>query len=363
MWMRRALELAARGRGWVEPNPMVGCVIVRDGTIIGEGFHGRFGGPHAEVEALRCLADPELARGATVYVTLEPCCHTGKTPPCSDALIAAGVARVVVALQDPFPRVSGGGMAQLRAAGISVEVGVLQREAEALSAAYLKRLGKGRPWVIAKWAMTLDGRIATKTGDSQWISGAVSRAEVHRLRGLVDAVAVGGGTAAADDPLLTARPPGPRTATRIVVAGSRLPSLDSRLVRTLDEAPLLIVTPSTVSAAAIDSLAAAGAEVKVCDTADPVAMIGELLDELGRRQMTYLLVEGGGGLLGSFLSAGEIDEIHAYVATKVVGGTAAKGPVEGPGFARLLDSPSFELAGVRQLDDDVQIIARRRLSV
>src|SRR5690606_10988967 len=270
MWMRRALELAAGGRGYVAPNPMVGCMIVRDGAIVGEGFHGRFGGPHAEVEALRSLADPALARGATAYVTLEPCCHIGKTPPCSDALITAGVARVVVALQDPFPRVSGGGLAQLRAAGIEVEVGVLQNEAEQLSAAYLKRLRSGRPWVIAKWAMTLDGRIATKTGDSQWISGEVSRGKVHRLRGLVDGVVVGAGTVAADDPVLTARPPGPRTATRIVVAGSRLPGLDSRLIRTLDEAPLLIVTPSTVSQAAIEPLAAAGAEMLVCNTADPV---------------------------------------------------------------------------------------------
>jgi len=360
MWMRRALELAASGRGYVEPNPMVGCVIVRDGAIVGEGFHGRFGGPHAEVAALRSLADPALARGATAYVTLEPCCHTGKTPPCSDALIAAGVARVVVALQDPFPRVSGGGLAQLRAAGIAVEVGVLQNEAEQLSAAYLKRLRSGRPWVIAKWAMTLDGRIATKTGDSQWISGEVSRGEVHRLRGLVDGVVVGAGTVAADDPVLTARPPGPRTATRIVVAGNRLPSLDSRLIRTLDEAPLLIVTPSTISQAAIEPLAAAGAKILVCNTADPVDMIAELLDELGRRQMTRLLVEGGGGLLGSFLSAGEIDEIHAYVAPKAVGGSTARGPVEGLGFVRLIDSPQFELASVTQLDDDIRIIARRR---
>ncbi len=270
------------------------------------------------------------------------------------------MARVVVALQDPFPRVSGGGLAQLRAAGIEVDVGVLQSEAEQLSAAYLKRLGSGRPWVIAKWAMTLDGRIATKTGDSQWISGEVSRGEVHRLRGLMDAVVIGAGTVAADDPLLTARPPGPRTATRVVVAGNRLPRLGSRLLRTLDQAPLLIVAPSTVSQAALEPLAAAGAEVMVCDTADPVKMIAELLDELGRRQMTYLLVEGGGGLLGSFLSAGEIDEVHAYIATKAVGGSTAKGPVEGIGFVRLIDSPQFELASVTQLDGDVCITARRR---
>lgn len=359
LWMRRALQLAARGRGHVEPNPMVGCVLVREGACIGEGYHGRFGGPHAEAEALASLADPASARGATAYVTLEPCCHTGKTPPCSEALIAAGVSRVVVAIPDPFPRVSGGGLAQLHAANIQTEVGVCAREAEQLCAPYLKRLRTGRPWVIAKWAMTLDGRIATVSGDSQWISGELSRGEVHRVRGLVDAVVVGAGTVAADDPLLTARPAGPRTATRVVVGGNRLPALESRLLGTLDEAPLLIVVPAGADRSAVERLSGAGAEVMVCETAGAVEMISELLDQLGRRQMTNLLVEGGAALLGSFLSAGEIDEVHAYIAPKLVGGAMAKGPVAGTGISRLINSPEFELASVTQLDDDIRIIARR----
>ncbi len=363
-WMRRALELAQRGRGQVEPNPMVGCVLVRDGQLLAEGYHRRYGGPHAEVDALGSLVSLADARGATAYVTLEPCCHTGKTPPCSRALIAAAVARVVVAIRDPFPQVAGGGLAELQAAGIHTDIGVGAAEATRLLAAYLKRVRTGRPWVIAKWAMTLDGRIATAAGDSQWISGPVSRGEVHRLRGLVDGILVGGGTAAADDPTLTARPPGPRTATRIVLADHRLPRLEGRLFQTLEQAPLLVVVPATVASDQTEPLRRAGAEVLTCQTADRVEMIGELLDHLGgSRRMTYLLVEGGAGVLGSFFAADQIDEIHAYLGPKIVGGTTAPGPVGGSGWSRLADSPEWELDRVCRLDDDVQIIARRRCNI
>jgi diaminohydroxyphosphoribosylaminopyrimidine deaminase/5-amino-6-(5-phosphoribosylamino)uracil reductase len=221
--MARALDLAARGEGFVEPNPMVGCVVVQEGRVVGEGWHERFGGPHAEVNALRAAG--ERARGATLVVTLEPCCHTGKTPPCVDALLAAGVARVVVGVDDPFPRVAGAGLAALRAAGVECVVGVGVAEARGLLAPYLKLTITGLPWTIAKWAMTLDGKIATSTGDSQWISGPESRAAVHEIRSRVDAVVVGAGTLVADDPLLTARPIGGaaprRVATRGVFAGDR----------------------------------------------------------------------------------------------------------------------------------------------
>ena len=359
-WMMRAIELASHGRGQVEPNPMVGCVLVKGGNLIGEGFHRRFGGPHAEVEALRSLGDMTLARGATAYVTLEPCCHTGKTPPCTEALIAAGLARVVIAITDPFPKVNGGGLAQLQAAGIDTEVGICHAEATKLCAPYLKRVRHNRPWVIAKWAMTLDGKIATVSGDSQWISGEVSRGEVHQLRGLVDAILIGGGTASIDDPALTARPPGPRRAIRIVVANNRLPAVNSRLVQTLDQAPLMIAIPHQVYESSVAPLAAAGAEIFRCSTSDSVAMIAELLDELGKRQMTNVLVEGGGGLLGSFLAAGEIDEVHTYIGGRIVGGSEASGPVAGDGFKLLVDSPDFEIVDVQRLDNDVRIIARKR---
>jgi diaminohydroxyphosphoribosylaminopyrimidine deaminase/5-amino-6-(5-phosphoribosylamino)uracil reductase len=358
--MMRAIDLAVHGRGHVEPNPMVGCVLVKDGKLIGEGYHRRFGGPHAEVEALQSMADRSLAHGATAFVTLEPCCHTGKTPPCTAALIDAGVARVVAAIADPFPQVNGGGLAQLRQAGIETEVGVCEQEATKMCASYLKRVRSKRPWVIAKWAMTLDGRIATIGGDSQWISGEVSRGEVHRLRGLVDAIVVGGGTAAIDDPTLTARPPGHRLATRIVVANKRLPSLESRLVQTIDQAPLMVVIPHQVYPSSVEPLAAAGAEIFRCGTSDPVMMITELLDELGNRQMTNVLVEGGGSLLGSFLTGDHIDEVHVYLGTRIVGGAEAPGPVGGNGFRVLVDSPDFEIDQVQQFDSDVYIIARKR---
>ena len=196
--MQRALELAAQGQGFVEPNPMVGCVIARGAEIVGEGWHRRFGQAHAEIEALYIAGS--RARGATLYVTLEPCCHQGKTPPCTRAVLAAGVARVVAAMADPFPQVAGGGLAELRAAGIEVQTGILENEARKLNAPYLKLLSTGRPWVVAKWAMTLDGKIAARSGDSRWISSPASRQLVHQLRGRMDAIIVGRGTAATEIP-------------------------------------------------------------------------------------------------------------------------------------------------------------------
>src|SRR5438270_8461490 len=239
-WMARALDLAERGRGHVEPNPLVGAVVVRDGRVVGEGWHQRYGGPHAEVHAL--AAAGEAARGATLYVTLDPCCHHGKTPPCTDAVLRAGIRRVVAAMSDPFPQVAGRGAVLLRAAGLIVECGLGEAEARRLNAPYLKLLATGRPYVHAKWAMSLDGKIATSTGDSQWISSDESRRRVHALRGRMDAIIIGSGTARNDDPLLTVRPPGPRTPTRIVLSSSGSLSPTSRLLTTLPEAPVCVVT-------------------------------------------------------------------------------------------------------------------------
>src|SRR4051812_11209153 len=232
-WMRRALRLATRARGKTAPNPMVGAVLVREGQVIGEGYHHRAGGPHAEVLALR-QAGP-AARDATCYVTLEPCCYHGRTPPCTDALIEAGVARVVAAMQDPFPRVAGGGAAALRGAGIRVDVGLLEVEARRLNEAYLKYVTQGLPFVTLKMAMTLDGKIATARGDSRWVTGEAARRAVHRWRAEVSAVMVGIGTVLADDPQLTARLPGARNPTRVLVdARAELP-INSHIGRTLRE--------------------------------------------------------------------------------------------------------------------------------
>jgi diaminohydroxyphosphoribosylaminopyrimidine deaminase/5-amino-6-(5-phosphoribosylamino)uracil reductase len=376
-WMRRALSLAKRGEGWVEPNPMVGCVLVREGRVVGEGFHHRFGDHHAEVEAIHSLADPSHSLGATAYVTLEPCCHFGKTPPCCNALIAAGVRRVVIAMTDPFPKVAGGGVTQLQAAGIEVSTGTDAKLAQELNAPYLKRLSKARPWVIGKWAMTMDGKIATASGDSQWISGELSRGEVHRLRGRMDAVIVGGGTVAADDPTLTSRPPGPRTPLRIAFVRNRLPNVDSKLLRSLPEGPVCLVVGPTAarSGLAVESglarqsalarqseladLERRGVELFRCDTDEPSAMVIQLLEELGRRSMTNVLVEGGASLLSSFVMADELDEIHAYIAPKVVGGQGSPGPVGGVGFVKIADSRQFRRVETTILDDDVRLVSRR----
>jgi len=357
--MMRAIALAYRGQGWVEPNPMVGCVIVRDGVCIGEGFHHRFGGDHAEVDAIKNLPHPSQAIGATAYVTLEPCCHTGKTPPCTNAIIAAGLKRVVVAMRDPFAMVDGGGIRQLQDAGINVTVGIGAASAEALNAPYLKRLTRQRPWVIGKWAMSLDGRIATVTGDSQWISGELSRGEVHRLRGRVDAIIVGGGTAIADNPTLTARPPGQRIACRIVVAGKQLPSRDSNLVRTINESAVMVVCGPSNDAAELVQLEKLGVMVFHCESNDRLERTQQLLAELGRREFTNVLVEGGSALLSSFASIDELDEIHAYIAPKLIGGATAPGPVGGGGFAELVSSPAYHLVESAKFDDDFRLIARR----
>lgn len=301
---------------------MVGCVIVRDGQVVGEGWHRRFGEPHAEIEAIRAAG--EAAAGATLYVSLEPCCHHGKTPPCSEAVIAAGIRRVVVAQRDPFPAVNGGGLQQLERAGIEVRLGVMESEARCLNAPYLKLVQTGRPWTIAKWALTLDGKLATRTGDSRWISSPESRANVHSLRGRVDAILVGRGTVVADNPLLTARPPGPRTATRIVLDSLATLPLDSQLVRTVAEAPVLVACGPAAPRENRDRLTDAGCELLVLTGTTPDERREQLFAELGRRRMTNVLVEGGGQVLGALIDAQAIDEVHVYVAPKLVGGSDAK---------------------------------------
>lgn len=358
-WMAAALELAQLGEGFVEPNPMVGCVLVRDGVCVGKGYHQRFGGPHAEVEAIRSATNTESIRGATAYVTLEPCCHHGKTPPCADALIDAGIRRVVVATEDPFPRVAGGGLKKLRDQGIDVTVGMLEKQAKQLLAPYLKLTCTAQPWVIAKWAMTIDGRIATRTGSSQWITGDAARKEVHTLRGRVDAIAVGMGTVIADDPMLTARPAGPRTARRIVFTGQRLPCLGSKLITSANETPVLLVTGPSASQRDLDALRQAGAQILACDSDEPTERVTQTLSSLGQAQVTNMMLEGGGGLLGSFFDAGAIDECHVYLGAKAFGGSTATSPIGGQGIATVAEALALELASIDRFDDDVRLIYRR----
>ena len=352
--MRRALELARRGEGLVEPNPQVGAVVLAaDGRIVGEGWHAHCGGPHAEVVAL--AAAGEAARGGTLLVTLEPCCHHGKTPPCTEAVIAAGVKRVVVGAGDPFPAVSGRGIARLREAGVEVVVGCLQAEAERVTAPFRRLVRDGRPWVIAKWAMSLDGRIAACGGDSRWISGEASRALVHALRGRMDAIMVGIGTALADDPLLTARPAGPRTALRIVVdSKARLP-VASRLVQTARQTPVLVAVGPEAPADRLAALSAAGCEVWQASEGDHDARLAALLRHLGDRRLTNLLVEGGAGLLGGLFDSGALDEAWAFVAPKLVGGAGAPAAIAGRGIGRIGEAQRMLVEDVSRIGDDVLV--------
>jgi len=351
--MRAALGLARRALGRVWPNPAVGCVIVRDGRVAGRGWTQPGGRPHAETEALARAG--AAARGATVYVTLEPCSHHGKTPPCADALIAAGVARVVAAAEDPDPRVSGEGLRRLRAAGIAVETGLLAEEAEALNAGYLTRLARGRPCVTLKAATSLDARIATAAGESRWITGTAARAQAHALRARHDAVMVGIGTAVADDPELTCRLPGLAAASpvRVVVDPRlRLP-LTSKLVRTARETPtLLIALPGNdrVRRAAFGECGVDLIEAPA-DAAGQIDM-GAALALLGARGLTRILAEGGSRLSATLLRAGLVDRIVWFRAPTILGGDALPVAV-GFGVGALAAAPRFRLIDAVDCGGDI----------
>lgn len=365
--MRRAIALAKRGQGRVEPNPMVGAVLVRDGQVLAEGYHHRFGAPHAEVDALnRCAAAGRDPAAATFYVNLEPCCHHAKTPPCTDAIIHARIAQVYVAMVDPDPRVAGRGIDNLRRANIHVDVGLCQQDAAQLNAPFIKRTTTGLPWIIAKWAQTLDGAIATRTGHSQWISGERSRHIVHQLRARADAIIVGIGTALADDPLLTARDvPVRRTARRVVIDPNlRLP-IESRLVQSLAQdphaAPVTIATARTP----LDANPSKAAELKAlgveCLALPAIGHSAPLdLEPLMRHlaqvhQATNVLVEGGTVTFGNLLRQGLIDQILAFVCPRLAADASARTALAG------LDRPSVDqfdqlhLGQVRRLGDDIML--------
>lgn len=339
-FMRRALELAAKGEGLVEPNPMVGCVIARRGKVVGEGWHKKFGGPHAEVNALRKAG--KAARGATAYVTLEPCNHFGKTPPCADALIRAGIRRVVAASGDPNPQVGGRGFDRLRGAGIQVDVGLLREEAEAVLAPFITRHTKCRPYVILKWAQSIDGKIATRTGDSKWITSIESRAMAHELRSRVDGIVVGVETVIADDPELTSRLVRPvRIASRIILDHSYRTPLTSKLVKSARTVPTLIVArPPRTPLARTRRAELRRKGCEVFELKKQKTSPGEtalLLTHLANLRMTNIMVEGGGRVLGSFLESGLADEARVFVAPRLIGGENAPGPLRCPGPAMMTD--------------------------
>ncbi len=354
--MRLALVEAERGRGRTRPNPVVGCVIARGGEVIATGFHHRAGLPHAEVEALR-RAGPR-ARGADAYVTLEPCNHTGRTGPCTEALIAAGVRRVFVGTLDPNPIVHGKGVRCLERNGIEVELGVLEEECRAANEPFAHFILRHRPFVVAKLAESLDGRVATRTGDSKWITGPGARREGHRLRDAADAVVVGVGTVLADDPALTCRIRGGRDPIRIVVdTAARTPRSAQvvRLART-SAAPTWIVVGRGAPARRRRALEQAGAEVIAVRERRGRVDLEALLDELGRRELLSILVEGGPTLLGDFFDRGLVDEVHAFVAPRIIGGVEARGAVGGRGPARLAESVELERLDVRRAGADLWVV-------
>ena len=370
-YMKRALALARRGLGDVEPNPAVGCVIVRDGRIVGQGYHHKFGSPHAEVEALRDAG--EAARGGTVYVTLEPCPHFGKTPPCDRALIAAGVKRVVMGALDPHPDRAGKGAEHLQEAGIEAALAEPAIHAQCLELIepFLKRSLTGLPYVIAKWAATVDGAIATATGDSKWISSEASRRIVHQLRGRVDAVVIGIGTALADDPLLTARGTRRRRiARRVVIDPSlRLP-LTSQLVRSIKEAPLtLATTDASAASPAAAAMREQGVEViglEQTGSADPPTLdLAPLLRHLVQQhEATNLLVEGGGRTIGTMMQQQLVDELQVFIGPRILGDGGAPRPVtcQAPP-TKISGGIELKLTGLRRTGDDVLLryrpLARR----
>jgi len=364
--LARAIELAQRGTRAVRPNPVVGAVIARGEEVLGEGWHNEYGGAHAEVNAIEACGLADLS-GATLYVSLEPCCHEGKTPPCTDAILQAGIGRVVVASDDPTEKASGRGLGILRDEGVEIVVadGELATSARLLNQAFRKHARTGRPWVRFKSAMTLDGKVATRTGDSKWISGEASRELAHRWRASVDAVVVGIGTALADDPQLTARPEGvpaetSRQPRRVVFDTlARLP-LSSQLVDAAPEVPLTVVVSRAALRADTEALEAPGVQVIVATGENEPARVRSALDQLGADGIASVLLEGGPHLAGAFLDAAEIDEIRLFIAPLVLGGSSARDPLEGGGVEHISEAVRALTCDCERVGEDILVSARLR---
>lgn len=365
--LARAIELAGNGLGAVKPNPVVGAVVARGGEVLGEGWHEKFGGVHAEINAIEACGVADLS-GATLYVSLEPCCHEGKTPPCTDAILQAGIKRVFVASDDPTEKASGRGLGILRDEDVEVLVAdsELAARARLLNQAFRKHARVGHPWVLFKSAMTLDGKVATRTGDSQWISGEDSRELAHCWRASVDAVVVGIGTALADDPRLTARPEGlaaaelPHQPRRVVFDSlARLPPT-SQLVAAAAEIPLTVVVSRAAPRADTDALEAAGVQVLVATGENEPARVRSGLEQLGGLGVTAMLLEGGPHLAGAFLDAGEIDEIRLFLAPLLLGGSAARDPLEGKGVEQISEALRALTFDCERVGEDLLISARLR---
>ncbi len=358
--MKEALRLAMRGQGRTSPNPMVGAVVVQGDVVVGKGYHERVGGPHAEVNALREAG--EKAKGATLYVTLEPCNHHGRTPPCTLSVLAAKISRVVVGMSDPNPRVEGGGADFLRNHGVRVDSGVLEKECRSINQAFIKHVTKGIPFVMLKTAATLDGRIATRTGDARWISNEKSRRYVHRLRCSLDGILVGIGTVLQDDPLLTARVPGRNAAcrqpVRVVLDSCLKLPLGCQLVRTAKEVPLWVACSDGAPRQNEAQLTEAGALVLRLPGGDSRVELQTLLAELGKRQVTSLLVEGGARVIGSFLDNGLVDEALFFFAPKILGDSEGVPMASGAPRMEMAEALQVYDVRVKRFDEDVMLHVR-----
>lgn len=353
-YMKRALRLARRGREKTSPNPMVGAVVVREDQVVGEGYHHAPGEPHAEILALRSAGDQ--AKGATLYTTLEPCCHTNKrTPPCTAAIMESGISQLVSAMQDPNPLVCGKGFEMLEKAGIHVRRDVLRSEAERLNAAFMKYMKSGRPFVTLKAAMTLDGRIATASGESKWISGEKSRKEVDRLRAEADGVLVGIGTVLADDPMLRLRRVKGRNPLRIVIDPYLKTPLHAKLVTTAESTPTLLLTTAKAPAHQIEQMKSAGVRVDLlCDEAG-IIPFEAILTHLGKIGITHLLIEGGGGVNGAALRSGGVDRVIFYIAPRLLCGEDAVSVVGGRAIPNLSGALSLEGVKIKRMGEDIRV--------
>ena len=353
-YMREALELARRGRGRTSPNPVVGAVIVKDDKVIGRGWHQKAGTAHAEIHAIADAGDE--TRNATIYVTLEPCCHFGRTGPCTEAIIAAGIQRVVVAMTDPNPLVAGCGIETLRQRGIHVDTGVLATEAASLNAPFIKWITCKLPFVTLKNGISLDGKIATRTGDSRWITGETSRLEVHRLRDAADAIITGVGTVLADDPELTTRlPEGGKSPVRVVVDSLARTPLSAKLVND-GKAPTIIAISNKAPEERVAALKAKNIEIlSLPEESDGRLNLGALLRILGERCLTHVMVEAGGTLNSSFLFGNYVDKVVMFVAPKIIGGAGAPGPYGGTGCDRLSEAVELEDVMIQHTGDDLMI--------
>lgn len=382
-YMRRAIELAKKGAGFVNPNPMVGCVIVKDDIIIGEGYHEYYGGFHAERNALtKNVAD---FKDATLYVTLEPCCHHGKTPPCTDVIIEKGIKKVVVGLLDPNPLVAGKGISILQNAGIEVVTGVEEDKIKELNKVFLKYIKTKRPYVLLKTAMTLDGKIASHTGDSKWITNDKSRHLVHKLRSELMGIVAGIGTVKADDPMLNCRYDGQQTTDngqqdlstsvetrgrvssvhkvhqpiRIIVDTKASISLDSQIVKTAKEYRTILAVSGQQSAIRkLEMLKSFNVEILCCEEKDGHVDINDLMNKLGEMGIDSLLLEGGATLNAAFLEAGCVDEVYAFIAPKIIGGANSKSPIAGKGIDMMKDAIMLKDIKIEQFDNDILIKCR-----